>query len=71
MVAAVTEDGAGGRGKQRNPAPTLAQGLGETRTKVAEAVGQKRSTHRKVKTVYDTANDAKVAEPIRAVAQLR
>jgi len=64
-----------GRGRPKgedSPTPTLVQGSRAERmtaTKVAEAVGMKRSTHRKVKTVYDTANDAKVAAPIRAVAQ--
>ena len=36
---------------------------------VAEAVGRKRSTYRKVKAVYDTAHDEAAPEPIRAVAQ--
>jgi hypothetical protein len=66
MLAGVTEDGAGGRGHKKNPAPTLAQGLGDdgkTRSQVAEAVGMKRSTHRKVKDVYDTAKDDTLAAP--------
>ncbi len=36
---------------------------------VAQAIGLKRTTYRKTKQVYDTANDATAPEPIRAVAQ--
>jgi len=44
---------------------------GSTRTddQVAESVGLKRSTYRRTKAVFDTANDEKAPEPIRAVAQ--
>ncbi len=72
MLAGITEDGAGGRGKQKNPVATLPQGLGgdhKTRTQVAESVGKKPRTYAKIKQVYDTANDEAAPEPIRAVAQ--
>ncbi len=36
---------------------------------VAQAIGLKRTTYRKTKKVFDTANDEKAPEPIRAVAQ--
>ncbi len=61
MLAGVTPDRAGGRGHTLNPRPMLDEGLAPQRrtdAAVAEAVGMKRSTHRKVKAVYDTANDA-------------
>jgi len=54
MLAGVTAEGAGGRGRRANPPPTLAEGLGETRTQVAKAIGMKRSTYAKVKHVHDT-----------------
>ncbi len=41
----------------------------ETRTQVAETIGMKPDTYRKVKNVHDTANDAATPEPVRAVAQ--
>ncbi len=72
MLAGVTEDGAGGRGHKKNPAPTLAQGLGdnrETRTQIAEAVGMKARTFAKVKQVHDAAHDDTLPAPILAVAQ--
>ena len=71
MLAGVTEDGAGGRGKRVNPLPTLAEGLPDRRTdtQAAEAVGMKQRTYAKVKYVHDTANDKTVPEPVRAVAQ--
>ncbi len=44
-------------GKAADPLPTLVGGAGDTRTvaQVAEAVGLKRETYRKVRRVYDTA----------------
>jgi len=72
MLAGVTEDGAGGRGHKLNPRPTLDEGLAPQRrtdAAVAEAVGMKRGTHRKVKAVYDAAKDESAPAPIRAVAQ--
>jgi len=72
MLAGVTPDGAGGRGHTLNPRPMLDEGLAPQRrtdAAVAEAVGMKRSTHRKVKDVYNTAKDDTLPAPIRAVAQ--
>jgi ParB-like chromosome segregation protein Spo0J len=56
-------------GKAIDPTPMLAEGKGETRTKVAEAIGMKRSTYTKTKKVFDAAQSEETPEPIRAVAQ--
>lgn len=72
MLAGTTEDGAGGRGNRKNPPPTLAEGLPserETRTQVAAAVGMKRSTYNKTKSVYDAATGPDVPEPVAEVAR--
>jgi len=61
-----------GKGRAKgddSPRPTLDEGYRRTDTAVAETIGMKRSTYRKTKKVYDTANDDKAPEPVRAVAQ--
>jgi len=50
------------------PQPSSSQ-KGKTRDKVAEQIGMKRTTYRKVKNVHDTAHDEAAPAPIRAVAQ--
>ncbi len=73
MLAGVTEDGAGGRGRQTNPPATLREGLRharETVAQVAEAVGMKPRTFVKVEHVYHTAEGEEDApEPVREVAR--
>jgi len=76
MRAGVTEDGAGGRGKGKNPRPTLDEGFsgkqpdeptpiqpGRTDQRVADMVGMKRSTFRKERAIYQTATGEREAPP--------
>jgi len=69
MFAGVTKEGAGGRGKKKNPVANLPQGSGRTRDKVAEQVGMKTGTFRSIQKVWEAANDETAPEPVRAVAQ--
>jgi len=47
----------------------LPEQKGETRAKVAEAIGMKPRTYAKVKHVYDTANNERGQLLLRAIAQ--
>jgi len=72
MLAGVTEDGAGGRGRKKNPVHNCAQGSDserKTRSRVAEEVGMGRGSFDRIKTVYETAKDEDAPAPVRAVAQ--
>jgi len=75
LVGASAGGKTAGRGRPKtddSPCPTLDKGYAPQRrtdAAVAEAVGMKRSTHRKVKAVYDAAKDDTLPAPIRAVAQ--
>ena len=60
--------------QKRKPADFVRPTLDEqkpmrTDAAVAESVGMKRSTHRKVKDVYDTAKDETQPAPIRELAK--
>ena len=61
-----------GKGRPKpsdSPVANWPQGKGRTRDKVAEQVGKKTATFRRIQKVYDTANDAKAAAPVRETAQ--
>jgi DNA modification methylase len=68
-LAGRTPDGqAGGRGRKK-PSAKLAEGLGETREKVAAAVGMKRSTYEKAKAVVES-GDKKLIDEMDATGKV-